>query len=70
MEAKKNYNLRGKVITIYGTIGKFAKEVNWSRRKASDIINGHQEATASDIETMADALHVELPEDFRLLFLV
>ena len=70
MKAEKNYNLRGKIISIYGTIGRFAKEVNWSRRKTSAIVNGRQEATASDIETMASALHVELPEDFRLLFLV
>ena len=70
MGATKNLNLRGRIISVYGTIGKFALALNWSRRKASDIVNGNQEATASDIEQMANALNVELPEDFRLLFLI
>lgn len=65
----ENMVLRGRVITAFGTIGKFADAIGWSRRKASCIINGNQEATASDIEAMANILHVELPEEFRLLFL-
>lgn len=65
----KNQTLRGRVITVFGSIGKFASTIGWSRRKASYIINGQQEATAKDIEIMAKALNVELPEDFRSLFL-
>ena len=65
----ENMVLRGRVITAFGTIGKFADAIGWSRRKASCIINGNQEATASDIEAMANILHVELPEEFRLVFL-
>lgn len=65
----KNQTLRGRVISVFGTIGKFAVSVGWSRRKASCIINGQQEATASDIEAMARVLNVELPEEFRALFL-
>ncbi len=64
-----NLVLRGRIIAKFGTIGKFALALNWSRRKASNILNGHQEATASDIERMANVLGVEVPEDFRLLFL-
>ena len=65
----KNMPLRGRVISVFGTIGKFANEIGWSRRKASCIINGNQEATASDIEAMARVLNVELPEEFKILFL-
>lgn len=65
----RNQLLRGRIISVFGTIGNFAAFVGWSRRKASCIINGQQEATASDIEAMAEALDIELPEDFRVLFL-
>ena len=44
----KNQTLRGRVITVFGSIGKFASTIGWSRRKASYIINGQQEATAKD----------------------
>ena len=62
--------LRGRIVTMFGTIGKFAEAIGWSRRKVSDIVNKKQEATASDIEKMANLLQVELPDDFRALFLI
>lgn len=62
--------LRGRIISMYNTLGNFAKAIGWSRRKVSSIVNGHQEATASDIETMATALKVELPAEFKILFLL
>ena len=61
--------LRGRIISMYRTLGAFAKEMGWSRRKVSSIVNGKQEATASDIEKMAVALNVQLPAEFRILFL-
>ena len=61
--------LRGRIVAMFGTIGKFAEAIGWSRRKASAIVNKHQEATASDIEKMANLLQVDLPDDFRILFL-
>jgi plasmid maintenance system antidote protein VapI len=61
--------LRGRIVAMFGTIGKFAEAIGWSRRKVSDIVNKKQEATASDIEKMAGLLQIELPEDFRVLFL-
>lgn len=61
--------LRGRIVTMFGTIGKFAEAIGWSRRKVSDIVNKKQEATASEIVAMANLLQVELPEDFRILFL-
>ena len=61
--------LRGRIVAMFGTIGKFAEAIGWSRRKVSDIVNRKQEATASEILKMANLLQVELPDDFRILFL-
>ena len=61
--------LRGRIVTMFGTIGKFAEAIGWSRRKVSDIVNKKQDPTASEIVKMADLLKVEWPEDFRVLFL-
>lgn len=61
--------LKGRVISMYNTIGAFAKAIGWSRRKASEIVNKKQEPTASDIEAMASILKVELPAEFKTLFL-
>ena len=64
----ENY-LRGKVIGMYGSMLKFAEVLGWSSRKVYDIVNRNQEPTASDIEAMCDALHVDIPEDIRKLFI-
>lgn len=63
-----NLPLRGKIIGMYGTIGKFAEVIGWSSRKVSYIVNEKQEPTGRDIETMASALKVEIPEELRALF--
>lgn len=65
----KTDELRGRIIARYGTISNFAKAAEWSHRKASYILNGRQEATASDIEKMAMLLHVSVSDDFRRIFL-
>lgn len=62
-------NLRGRIIAMFGTILGFAKAVGWSSRKAYDIVNGKQEPTMSDLEVMCKTLEVEIPADFRFLFL-
>lgn len=61
-------NLRGRIIAKYRTIQNFASSIGWSNRKAYDIVNGKQEATAKDIETMCNALDVFVPEEIRVLF--
>lgn len=63
-------NLRGRIITMYHSVLNFSNVVNWSTRKAYDIVNNKQEPTAKDIETMCKALNVQIPEDMRLLFFV
>ena len=64
----QNNYLRGKIIAKFHTIQNFAKAVKWSNRKAYDIVNGKQEPTAKDIDTMCTALDIEIPEELRLLF--
>ena len=61
-------NLRGRIIGMYRTIVNFAKAVHWSSRKAYDIVNGRQDPTAKDIETMCEALNVQIPAEMKALF--
>ena len=61
-------NLRGRIIAMYRTIRNFAKVINWSTRKAYDVVNGKQTLTGADIDDMCRVLNVEIPEDMRLLF--
>ena len=62
-------NLKGRIVSMFDTLGNFADAIGWSHRKVSYIVNKKQEPTASDIETMAQALKVEVPAEFKLLFL-
>jgi len=64
------YNLRGRIIAMYHSVKNFSEKVNWSSRKAYDIVNGKQEPTGKDIETMCVALNVQIPEEMRNLFFV
>ena len=61
--------LRGRIVSMFGSLKQFAEAVGWSRRKVSYIVSKRQEPTAAEIETMCEALRVELPEEFRVLFL-
>ena len=60
--------LRGAIITVFGSIRKFAKAAKWSERKAYAIVNGTQEPTAKDIELMCNLLHIEIPAEMKALF--
>ena len=51
--------LRGLVVAQYGSIRKFAEALEWSYAKAYRIIAGLQEPNATDINQMADALHIQ-----------
>ena len=61
-------NLRGRIISMYRSVQNFAHAVNWSNRKAYDIVNGRQEMTGKDIDVMCDALNVQIPDEMRNLF--
>ena len=61
-------NLRGRIIAMYHTVRNFAKVINWSTRKAYDIVNGKQIMTGKDIDDMCRVLSVSIPEEMRILF--
>ena len=66
----KPNELRGRIVALYGSINRFAEALGWSTRKASYIVNGKQEATGKEIEQMANALNVDIPDDLHALFFV
>ncbi|MBR0159797.1 MAG: helix-turn-helix transcriptional regulator [Oscillospiraceae bacterium] len=63
-----NMTLRGVIVSKYGSLDAFGKDVGWSHRKVSYIVNGKQEPTASEIELMADKLEIEVSDLFRQIF--
>lgn len=60
--------LKGAVIVKWGSMAKFAQILGWSQRKTRDIVSGRQIPNAVEIEKMATALEVDLPEDLKALF--
>lgn len=64
----KGNALRARIIATFGSINEFARAMQWSQRKASYIVNGRQEPTGKEIESMAVALNVEIPDELRTLF--
>lgn len=64
----KTNELRGKVVALYGSVSRFAEVLGWSKRKTSYIVSGRQEPSGKDIEQMAIALKVEIPDELHSLF--
>ena len=54
--------IRGLVFGRYPTITAFAKEVKWSRQKASSIIEGKTEPSLDDIYVIARAVSKDADE--------
>ena len=48
--------IRGLILGRYSSISAFAKEVGWSRQKASSIIRGIQEPSLDDIYVISRAV--------------
>ena len=48
--------IRGLVLGRFPSMTAFAKEVNWSRQKASRIIGGNQEPSLDDIYVISRAV--------------
>ena len=60
--------LRGRVIEICGTVGKFAEAMKWSGRKASYVTTGRQMLTVKEAEECAEVLGIDNADDFRRIF--
>lgn len=54
--------IRGLVLGRYPSITAFAKEVKWSRQKASSIIGGKQEPSLDDIYVISRAVSKDADE--------
>ena len=59
---------RGCVIAKFGTIGEFAKSMNWSARKASYVTTGRQVMTVEEAAKCAEVLGVDNEKDFMRIF--
>lgn len=51
--------IRGIILGRYTSITAFAKEVGWTRQKASSIINGRQEPSLDDIYAISKAVSAD-----------
>lgn len=68
MTMQKN-PLRGEVAAKFGSCEAFAKALDWSGRKARDIVSGRQIPTAREITQMADVLGLlDDPDAFMSIF--
>jgi transcriptional regulator with XRE-family HTH domain len=56
---------RGLVYSKYKTIADFAQVIGWTRKKATNIVNGLQEPSLDDTDKMAKALDLTLDETAR-----
>ena len=56
IDGMKKNEMRGIVLGVYPTITAFAREVNWTRQKASSIISFKQEPSLDDCYVIARAV--------------
>ena len=56
-----NVTLRGLVFDKYRTIADFAGAIGWDRNKAARIVNGKQEPSKKDMETLI--LFFDIPQE-------
>ena len=54
--------IRSLVLGLYRSIADFAREVNWSRQKATRIINGKTEPSLDDIYVISRAVNKDADE--------
>lgn len=63
-----NITLRGVVVSKFGNMTRFAERLQWSGRKTRSIVSGKQVPNAREIEEMAEALDITIPEDLKIIF--
>ena len=59
---------RGLAISIYGSVTGFAKELKWSRSKASRLLANPDSASVHDVKIMVAALHITDPSTISQIF--
>lgn len=60
--------IRGAVFSKFQSISAFADAMEWTRQKASRIVNGQQRPTAEDMEKMAKCLGIKNAKEFMSIF--
>ena len=53
---------RGLIYSRYKSIAAFAEVIGWTRQKATNIVNGAQEPSLSDVNKVAKALEMEFAD--------
>lgn len=53
---EQEITLRGIVYSKYSSIAELATVIGWTRQKATNIVNGVQEPSLSDVNKLAKAL--------------
>jgi len=66
---ENNITLRGLVVSKFGTVDKFAKEMGWCKSKTYRIVNNHQEPNATEIRDMVQKLGIIDPSFVISIFL-
>lgn len=61
-------NVRGLVYSRFKNITDFANAANWSRNKASRIVNGEQDPSIDDICVLTKVLNIESQQMFMNIF--
>jgi len=61
-------NIKDIALNKFKTVGEFAKQMEWSRSKASRILNGIQEPDSEEVELLAKRLEIQSQEEFMQIF--
>ena len=61
-------NLRGAILGKFKTISAFANTMGWSKKKASEIVNGTRQPSAKEMIEISDALEIDDATTFMALF--
>lgn len=62
-------NLRGLVVSQYGSVQKFARVIGWGSSKAYRIVGGKQSPDVTEIKSMVRLLNVSDPAAVVSIFL-
>ncbi len=62
-------NLKGAIISKFGSVSNFAKALGWSYSRARRIVCGKQEPGVSEIRLIVSALGISDPSMVMCLFL-